>query len=470
MIDEFWSSRDVLGHVLTLARARGTGPWAVLGSVLAHATATIPPEVALPGIIGGRMSLNLFVALVGPSGAGKGAAEAAAMAGFKFTGPHVLRVPLGSGEGVARTFRPIGTKPGEPNPTTTAIFTAPEIDSWAALASRSGSTLSAEHRKLWSGESIGFANAGKETRVIVEAGSYRACQIIGVQPLRSQAILGAADGGLPQRYIWVPTSDPDAPDHPPEDPGVCTVKTPTWKRTAARHLSVVGADIDLVIPEVAVTAIRAHRLAVLREDPAVDPLDGHALLTRLKVAAALMALEGRTLIGDDDWHLAACVMDISNRTRERCQRTLLDQSRTANTARALAAAEREEIVSDRKAQRARATILRKIDARDQLTKNQLRMAMKADIRDYLDTALSDLLDAREITVSPGMSGTHRVHVYHRYMDAKMSPSCDDGKCTESPYVPTPREMTYATPTRQRQRTRGKFRTSQQTPDREESSR
>jgi hypothetical protein len=73
----------------------------------------------------------------------------------------------------------------------------------------------------------------------------------------------------------------------------------------------VGGKGDLTVPEVAWQAIRAHRLAVLREDPHVDPLDGHALLTRLKVAAALMALEGRTLIGTADWSLAGYVMDVS---------------------------------------------------------------------------------------------------------------------------------------------------------------
>ncbi len=116
MSDAFWSARPVLQHVLTLARARGVGPWAVLGTAMARAVCTIPPTVALPGIVGGRMSLNLFVAAVGPSGGGKGAADAAALDGFTFTGPAAQLVPLGSGEGIARTFRPLGTKRDEPNP------------------------------------------------------------------------------------------------------------------------------------------------------------------------------------------------------------------------------------------------------------------------------------------------------------------------------------------------------------------
>ncbi len=292
MTDVFWSARPILGHALNVARARGVGPWALLGAALGRAVATIPPDIVLPGIVGSRMSLNLFVALVGPSGGGKGAAEAAATDAFRFAA-DIDTVPLGSGEGVARTFRPVGTKPEDPNPVTAAIFTAPEIDTLAAIASRQGSSLSAELRKMYSGEQLGFGNAGKDTRVIVPAGSYRACLSIGVQPLRSQALLAAADRGLPQRFLWLPTSDPDAPDEPPIDPGRWKVSRPSWLRA-------IGIHVDLIVPEVASKAIRTHRLAVLREDPGVDPLDGHSLLTRLKVAAALMALDGRTVISAAD--------------------------------------------------------------------------------------------------------------------------------------------------------------------------
>jgi hypothetical protein len=358
---------------------------------MAHAVASIPPEITLPGTIGGRMSLNLFVAPVGPSGGGKGAAEATAATGFNL--PNVETVPLGTGEGVARTFRPAGTKADDPNPVTAAIFSAPEIDTAAALASRQGATLFAELRKAYSGEQLGFGNAGKETRVVVAAGSYRACLIIGVQPLRAHTLLGASDGGLPQRFVWLPTSDPDAPDAPPEDPGVWKINRPSWLRPVGHHT-------DLIVPEVATTAIRSHRLAVLREDPNVDPLDGHALLTRLKVAVGLMALDGRTVASDDDWTLAGHVMAVSNHTRERCQRALTEQSRRTNTARALAVADREEIISDRKLQRCKDGILRVIaqlpDAR-WIPGSQLRRSLKSDVRDYFDPAATDLIAENRIS-------------------------------------------------------------------------
>lgn len=464
MTEEFWTSRPVLRHIRTLAQSRMVGPKAVLAYALAEALATIPIYVTLPPTVGGRGSLNACIAIVGPSGAGKGTAAVTARDGVVCDYPvgPVARVPLGTGEGIARTYRPVGTKPDDPSATTSAIFTGEEIDTWAAIASRSGSTLSAEVRKMYSGEQLGFGNAGRDTRVIVPAHSYRAVVIVGVQPERSGPILDAADGGLTQRFFWVPASDPDAPEVPPQAPEPLLVPSAEW------HSEVSSGNIPdgvLPIPDVATEAIVRARRAVLREEPDADPLAAHALLTRLKVAAGLMALDGNCAISEDDWALAGHLMQISDQTRERCQRALAETSRRANTARALASAEREEIASDRKLQRARATVLRKIDARGQLTKNQLRMAMKADIRDYLDTAISDLLDAQEITVSPGTSGTHKVHLYHRYMDLKQASSWDDTECTESTHVPTPLELARSRQPRRRQRTRGQNRITQQTDER-----
>jgi len=420
--EHFWSG-EALAHILAVARARSAGPWAVLGVTLAHAIASIPHYVTLPGIVGGRMSANLFVAIVGPSGGGKGVAEAAALAGHRF-GTAADVVPLGSGEGIGRTFRPIGTKPDDPNTVATAVFSAPEIDTVAALSSRAGSTLSAELRKLYSGEQLGFGNAGNTTRNVVAAGSYRACLTVGVQPLRAHALLDGADGGLPQRFVWLPSSDPDAPDDPPADPGVRRIPRSLWQ-----------VDSTLHVPDIARAQIRAHRLAVLREDPTVNPLDGHALLTRLKVAAGLMALDGRTVVSDDDWNRAGYVMAVSDQTRARCQRTITDQFRRTNTARALATADREDIISDRKVQRAKQAILRWLDKESPQTRNPLRGKLKHDLRDYFDTAAAELADAGEITISPEQNGKTEVHVYHRYTPQKHAPTSNDEGCTKSTRVP-----------------------------------
>lgn len=463
-VDSFWAARPVLDHVLKLARSRRVGPWAVLGAAMARAVATIPPHVALPPTIGGRMSANLFVALVGPSGAGKGGADAAAAAGIKVVGPQAIHVPLGSGEGTSRTFRPLGTAAELPNPVTSAIFTVPEIDTLTALTSRQGSTLGAELRKLYSGEALGFANAGKDTRNLIAAHSYRACVVVGVQPLRSHALLGAADGGLPQRFIWLPTGDPDAPDERPPDPGPWEVPTSSWQRGPSGHLRLVAGHPNLAIPDSARATIDAHRLAVLRGDQRVDPLDGHALLCQLKAAVALMALDGRTAIDEADWRLAGDVMAVSASAREQCRRALTEHSRSQNTARALAAAERDEIVSERKSQRARDAILRKLSGEQQLTTGELRRSLKVDIRDYYDTELTELLDSGEIVVSPGTRGNKKVHVYHRYTPQEQPTSSANVPCTPGTRVPEAAGNDCAPHLERRRRTPSAYRGVQQRGD------
>lgn len=449
MSEQFWDARPVLQHVLALARARAVGPWAVLGAAMARALATVPPDIALPATVGGRMSLNLFVALVGPSGGGKGASEAAAADGLTFGGQYVADVPLGSGEGFAKTFRPPATDDDGVDPVVAAIFHAPEIDTLTALTGRQGSTLSAELRKAYSGEQLGFGNAGKDTRVIVAAHSYRACLVAGVQPLRSQALLSASDGGLPQRFVWLPTTDPDASDQPPDDPVAWKMDTPSWLRTA-------GSTADLTIPDNAATAIRGHRLAVLRQDTNVDPLDGHALLTRLKVAAALMALDGRTLVSDEDWKLAGVVMTVSDRTREQCQRALADQSRSVNTARALATADRDEVISDHKLRRCKEGILRWVAesaSGQRVPHNKLRRGLKSDLRENFGAAVQELLAEKRITEFRTPKGTFYggPPVDRRSTTSDLREhGVDRGSTVDRPS------------SRNRRRTRGKHRSVQQT--------
>src|SRR5690606_20898079 len=100
---DFWRARPALTHILEFARARRAGPWAVLGVVLARVVAATEPNIVLPPVVGSAKSTNMFVALVGPSGGGKGAAEGAAADAVEFIGSNSVPVlieefPVGSGE------------------------------------------------------------------------------------------------------------------------------------------------------------------------------------------------------------------------------------------------------------------------------------------------------------------------------------------------------------------------------------
>ncbi len=448
----FWDARPTLRRVQTQARARRVGPWSLLTVQLVRAIASIPPNVGLPPLVGARASLNMFANLVGHSAGGKGVSEALGAEAITIHGAGPIRVvPLGSGEGVARTF--IIDDENDDHGATAAIFSASEADTLTALAARQGSTTSSELRKAWSGETLGHGNAGKDSRRIVEAHTYRMGLIVGMQHLRSGPVLAAVDGGLPQRFSWAPTWDRTAPIVAPDWPGNVIVTMPNWGT----------APVDLAVPVSVARQIDERRLAALHGE-AVDPLDGHADLVRLKLAAALMALDGRHELTEEDWQLSGVLTSVSAMTRQECQDALVEQSRAINRSRAHAVADREEIIDDRKAQRAREAILRKIDSKGQQTKNELRMAMKSTIRDYLDPAIDDLIEARQIAISPALRGTHRVHVYHRYMPSEPPLNSSDAECTESPHVPTPLDLARHREPRQRQRSRGKHRTGQQTQD------
>ncbi|ORV83481.1 hypothetical protein AWC11_22025 [Mycobacterium interjectum] len=395
-IDEFWSARPILAHIRQFAQARRRCPWAVLGVSTVRANAIIPPATALPPHAGGRASLNTFVALTGPSGAGKGTSESAARDAISFRwhrGDEVdlPEFPIGSGEGIARTFMPPAKdKNGIPEreQIITALFSVPEVDTAAGLFSRSGSTLESELRKVFSGEQLGFTNAQAHTRTRVPAHTYRCGLIVGVQPGRAGALLDGADGGTPQRFIWLPVLDADMPDERPEEPARVMITQPSFSG-------------DLAVPAVAREAIDAHQLAMHRGT--VDPLDGHRLLVRLKVSAALMVLDGRNenpTINKDDWELAGVVMAMSDRTRAWVQRERAKAAQQNNRGRALATAERDEVISDRKLQRAKEAVLRWLarQASGETFGADLRRKLKADLRDNFSAAVSELADEGRIIV------------------------------------------------------------------------
>ena len=80
----------------------------MLGAALTVASATIPPYVVLPGIVGDYASVNLYVNLVGPSGAIKSQAIAAAGPGCSTVSPPDPVKP-GSGQGIAKCFAYVKT-------------------------------------------------------------------------------------------------------------------------------------------------------------------------------------------------------------------------------------------------------------------------------------------------------------------------------------------------------------------------
>jgi hypothetical protein len=68
------------------------------------------------------------------------------------------------------------------------------------------------------GEALGFAYANATRRISLEAHSYRLGLVVGVQPERAGALLDGSDGGTPQRFVWLPATDPNLTANPDPEP------------------------------------------------------------------------------------------------------------------------------------------------------------------------------------------------------------------------------------------------------------
>src|SRR5262249_37259949 len=159
---------------------------------------------------------------------------------------------------------------------------------------------------------------------------------------------GDADGGTPQRWLWLPTNDPGAGTWHPSDvfePIVTSIWQcrPEW---AAQGEMGDGMPVSLK-PRMSISVCEAPYRAIVqaRKDRLAAGLDaeagrdGHALLTRLKVAALLGLLDDRPEASQDDWDLADWVMRASDFVRGACTRALTAAHKAANRSKALAEVE-----------------------------------------------------------------------------------------------------------------------------------
>lgn len=397
--DEFWTQRPILTHIRAFAWARLVSPYAVLGGVMRRAVSCIEPYVVLPPTIGGIGSLNLFTANIGFSGQGKDAPEAAAREAVRFIGTGLREVGehldpparnIGSGEGLARQFK--GSK--DTPPVTRVHVVVQEVKTLGALKGRQGSTLISELTKAFSGQPLGFLNNSAETSTAVNAHTYRLCLGISVQPGNAHIILNEADTGLPQRFLWLPTDDPNRPEqHMPEVQPVDVI-IPATTHPGEERFDVVQ------IPDEARDEIRDRRLDQLLGRDAGDALDKHVGLLRLKVAFALAVLDGRKDINYDDWKLSECLLELSQESRERCVASMEDERRRRSEARAYERAAEQAIVDQDKSERAHklvsGQIIRKLQRVGAATRSELSQNCESRVRAEFSTVFGLLLDGGQI--------------------------------------------------------------------------
>lgn len=416
----FWQARPELQHILTFSRARFTPPWPVLGCVLARVVASIEPNFVLPAIVGKKASLNLFVGLVGGPGSGKSVSNGVAEDCIKWP-VDIFKTSPGSGEGLTRAYKIVHkTKDGfETIPLNSrALFVAEEIDTLTALKSRQASTLMPELRKAYMGETLGFAYADATKRVLLKDHEYRLCLTVGIQPDRAEQLISESDGGTPQRFLWMPAVDPNAPEIDPDEPEPLVWKNPfevTEKVVVPAEPSKaflsMGTDTELV-PEIHTPAKELVLINVSGKPrdtiiqnrkntrrTGVDLLDGHKLLTQLKVAAALAFLSGRTDVNDEDWDLAKIVMHVSDETRSEVIGSIQQVTARKNQARAHNEAVRavviDEVKEDAAKKRVSKNILSKLTS-EWVVHSDIRRKLKADIRPMFEDVIAELIELGQV--------------------------------------------------------------------------
>jgi hypothetical protein len=344
-LEAFWGQLPVLGRIRDFARARRCSPWAMLGVVLTRVAAATPPFVVLPPLVGSHLSLNLYVVLVGGSGAGKDAALSAGKDALTPAGAiEFATIGLGSGEGILDQFvefvppdKSTDTAAHIRQHTESVLFVNPEIETVSALKGRSSATLMPMLRDAWMGSELGFAYANQVRRLRVAEHRYRLCLILGCQPTSAGVLLDESNVGTPQRFLWLPVNDPMAPDRAPEVPEAMEWRLPGWS-TARDH------KVVLELCDEAAEAIDNARLERLRGTQVPDSPSGHALACQEKVAALLAILDGRTAITLPYWSMAGIVATVSTRTRELAESAVSYEAARRNTAQGRAEAQRKAVV------------------------------------------------------------------------------------------------------------------------------
>lgn len=414
--EPFWKARDELEHLRAFALARRVSPWAVLGVTLARVLCATPPTVVLPPTIGSRASLNTFIALAGGSGDSKTTSAAVSFDAVLIEGePDPL--PLGSGEGVPAMFVQHVPKTGKGADATPAHYEqyrtrafaeVDEIKTIGAISSRGGSTLGDTLRRAWSGATLGNHNRAQETRLIVPKHAYRFCMWVGVQPGAAGILLNPDEEsfGTPQRFLWI-RAKRDLTRAGIEQPDPLN-----WSLPALPDLDQEGfADEEGWSWEIPLCAeavkdiIDADTARATGDDS--DPLDGHVLLCRTKVAAALALFNGRWAVEEEDWSLAGLVMEHSNACRTWLKAYLAAEAVKASKAVGQAKAVQEVAVADALDKRVIDRVakrLLKLLVTGPMTQAEINRSIAGRDKHLVPEALERLGDKIKKTESPGGHG------------------------------------------------------------------
>jgi hypothetical protein len=400
-LDEgFWGLTTTLSHIRQAAYSRYLSPPSLLAYVLARVLVEVPVgSCYLPPTVGARATLNLGFALVGSSGGGKSTLMETSRELIGLVGQDQLELEksIGSGEGIVKSFLApaTGSQKLQLILDPRRLFMTDEVGQYLASSDRVGSTLSSVLRSALTGSIMGQANADASRDRHVPSGSYRFIFVAGIQPSHADRLLREADLGTPQRMLWVNSYDPDYPDENPAWPGSLDWEIPT------------NLPVEMEYPDHIKAEVRAARLTQVRGQG--NPLESHAMLTQLKVAAALALLHRETEITDRWWAMAGTLCResivlqewLSKDSQERVYRSAIVEATRKVRVQA-------EVALD-SIKRVEKNVVAKLERSEQEWHNVTSLRPRAELREYYEEALENLVNDKRIEVEeyPNKGGIAR---------------------------------------------------------------
>lgn len=436
----FFHSREWLGYAYRYAKALRLSPYGLVGVMLARLSALTPPNVVAQLTENDMpMTLNLNVALVGPTGSGKGKTmgqakrlmpapplcmmeEVKPKTGESVPAKYVAKIPAVDGDG-----KPIKGEYADKVMTDRCLLYMPEVVSLKAAMGRQGSTILPTLLESFSNEPLGDDTKGKQFQIKIPPYAYRLAAVIGVQPSNANVLFAEAQTGLAGRFIYVPSIDRDAPAQRPVPPSgpfpFDTMRIPEGnglesiaamlKYGGLEHMPDNGPDARDGYPLVTITfpeqaAAYADHAQLLSVTGKANALDAHRVELVARLAALFALMDYRLDANMDDWQIALAFMDVSDRIRADCveqsRRSAVDwQAEQISVKR-----DAEEQANAAIVERAKSRLLDLLDTLDPtcegISERDLRNRLSPPQRKVMGDALADLYKGGKVDRRDGPQG------------------------------------------------------------------
>lgn len=437
----FFGAREWLEYAYKYARALRLSPYGLVGVMLARMSALTPPNVVAKLTKHDEpMTLNVNVALVGPTGSGKGRTmgqarhliptpplctleEVKPKTGESIPAKFVAKIPATDGDG-----KTIKGEYADKVITDRCLLYMPEVVSLKAAMSRQGSTILPTLLESFSNEALGDDTKGRQYQIKLPPYAYRLSAVVGVQPNNAGVLFDEAQTGLAGRFAYVPSVDADAPSKRPEPPtgafpyDPCHIPMGNGLEAMAALLKYKSLDnmpkngpdaregypLTTISFPSAVAEEYADQMQLLSVHGQAAALDAHRAELVARFAALLALMDYRLEVNREDWDLSMLFMDMSDRIRTEC----IEQSRRSAVdfqAEQISVKRDAEEQADRGVvERAKLRLLDLLDTldptREGVSERELQNKLSRPQRRVMGDALTDLYKGGKVDRREGPSG------------------------------------------------------------------